>query len=110
MITGGYAISPWFTGDVDFADAFSAEENDSSPGQIQVVNLDIGVNTITVPTGAIAVTIIPPIDNVGILTLRGIGGDVGIPIHATNPCLLSLSTDTFVINSTTGIAIRLIFV
>lgn len=111
MITGGYTISPWFTGDVNFADSFSAEEVDSSPGQIQIVDLVIGANTITVPEHAVSVTIIPPIDNVVILTLKGVAGDAGIILNPSRPCLISLDAVTsFVINASAIVSVRFIFV
>lgn len=71
---------------------------------MEVKSLISGNNTITVPTGGTmvsAVTIVPPVGNTVILTLKGVNGDTGIPLHLTGPSSLALpSTATsFVINA-----------
>lgn len=111
MITGGYSINPFFTGETDFADTFSAEENDSSPGEIHSIDLAIGANTIVVNDHSVAVVIIPTIDNVSILTLKGIAGDTGIILNPTRPSIVSLDTVTsFVLNASAITTVRFIFI
>ncbi len=65
------------------------------------VILASGDNTITVPTGATAVLIQPPLANAIALTLKGAGGDTGILLHKIYPTLVSLSAGqtTLIINA-----------
>jgi hypothetical protein len=100
-----------FTSDLQFSQSFDAAANVASPGLIEPVILAIGNNTITVPTGATAVTILPPTGNTSVLTVKGIAGDTGIAIHLTDPTSIGLATTvtTFVINASVSITARLIF-
>lgn len=103
------------SGDIDLVNQFLAATNTLSPGQVQIVDLSSGNNTITVPsagsTQATAVTIIPPSGNAVVLTLKGVSGDTGIAIHKTDPTSLGLnSVSTFVLNAASAVAgVRLIY-
>ena len=69
-----------------------------SIGAEEVKNLIAGANTITVPTGAVGVTIILPDDNEETIALKGISGDTGIALAFTAPVHLSLrSVSSFVL-------------
>lgn len=116
-IVGNYTITPQLTGDVGFSDDFAPLiANPTSPGEIRIVDLLLGDNTITVPTGGttvpIAALIVPPVGNVLILTLKGVAGDTGISLHLTNPSLISLnSVASFVLNASAAMAgVRIIFI
>ena len=84
--------------DID-ASVIQASTNTTSPGQITAVNLTTGANTIAVISGAAAVTIIPPSSNTELITLKGVTGDTGVPLHLTEPTSIGLSTtaSTFVL-------------
>lgn len=45
---------------------------------------------VTVPTGAVGVIIKPPAANLGTITMKGVTGDTGIPLHKTNAHMQSL--------------------
>ena len=83
-----------FTGDVQAQQTVAAAANAASPGQIDVVTLTTGANTITAPTGGTTpkcLTIIPPTGNVATLTLKGLTGDTGVPLHLTDPSSIALA-------------------
>lgn len=77
----------------------STLDNAVSPAKSDVVSLALGANTITAPViSGLVVTgllIIPPSGNTALMTLKGVTGDTGIPLHLTNHTFLSLDT-TFV--------------
>lgn len=85
-----------FSGDVAFSQPFSANENSESPGENLIVTLSSGNNSITPPSvsGVVitGLTIVPPAGNTNIITLKGVNGDSGIPLHLTNPFYLSLGS------------------
>ncbi len=54
------------------------------------VALASGANTLTPPTGTQGVIIVPPIGSVVTKTLKGVTGDMGIPINNTLPTVISL--------------------
>ena len=56
------------------------------------VTLSSGANTITVPTTANGVVIVPPTNNAQTLTLKGVTGDTGVAISKINPTLLPFDT------------------
>ncbi len=92
-----------FTGDVAGTQTEIAS-NASSPGQIQILTLASGANTITVPTGGsvpTGVTIVKPAGNTVALLLKKVSGDTGISLHPTDPDSLSLdpSVTTFVLTA-----------
>lgn len=61
------------------------------PTSVAIVN---GNNTISIPSGCIAILIQPPAGSVITKTLKGVAGDTGVPIHTANPTLLSLPSGT----------------
>lgn len=76
-----------FTGSDTGKKTLSAATNTSSPAYDMFVTLASGANTITAPTAATATrcTIIPPSGNTVLLTLKGVTGDTGVPLHKTDP-------------------------
>jgi hypothetical protein len=108
-------ISHTFSGDVSATLPFSAASNAASPGQIDLVTLASGANTITPPAGGStpkAVTIIPPSGNTNTITLKGVTGDTGVVLHITDPTSIGLNspTATFVLTASASIAgVRLVW-
>jgi pyruvate/oxaloacetate carboxyltransferase len=99
-----------FTNDVEFSQPFSAQTNATSPGVNVLQALTTGANTVTVPSGSIAVTIIKPAANTVALTLKGVAGDTGIALNLLDPDSISLaSVSTFVLNAASAVTVRLIF-
>lgn len=83
-----------FTGGVELNSDYNAGINAASPGGVDLVNLASGPNTITIPTGGATVTgvtIIPPAGNTTLITLKGVTGDTGVPLHLTDPTSLGLA-------------------
>src|SRR5215510_7311549 len=99
-----------YTGDLTLTQVVDALENPASPGVVELKNLAVGDNTITVPvaTGAtvVAVTIVPPDGNVNGMLLKALPGDTGLAIHVTQPMTLSIapSQTSFVLTVDTAIA------
>jgi hypothetical protein len=114
-VTATRTIALGFTGDVVGNEALAAATNAVSPGQIQIVTLASGNNTITVPTGGTtpkACSITKPSDNTTAITLKGVTGDTGIRLHDTDPDSISIddSVTTFVLNAAAEIVgVRLYF-
>jgi hypothetical protein len=114
-VTANRSVTVTLTGDVDYNQTFSAVENADSPGQIDIVTLASGANTITPPSGGttpVAVTIIPPAGNTQTITLKGITGDTGIALSKTDPTTIGLgsSSATFVLTAGADIeGVRLIW-
>lgn len=72
----------------------------SAIGQRQIISLNSGANTITVPTGATVVLIVPPTENTNSLTLKGVSGDTGVALSKTLPTALTLaSVSSFVLSA-----------
>ena len=97
-----------FTGDVVGTETVGAAANANSAGSIEIKTLSSGFNTITIPTGGTvptAVTIIPPAANLTAITLKGITGDTGVPLHLTDPSSFSLPSSSTTFGITTGAAI-----
>lgn len=93
-----------YTGDVVGSEAPAAATNTASPGQIQIITLASGNNTITVPSGGstpVACTIVKPSTNTTAITLKGVTGDTGIRLHDTDPDVVSInsSVTSFVLNA-----------
>lgn len=83
-----------FTGDVTATQTNAALQNPNSPGVNQLLSLAVGTNTIAVPAGGatpVSVTIIPPAGNIVPITLKGVAGDTGIPLHLTDPSTIALA-------------------
>lgn len=97
-------IAIGYTGDVVGNQALAAATNTASPGQLQIVTLASGNNTITVPTGGTtpkACSISKPSDNTTAITYKGVTGDTGTRLHDTDPDSISLhsSVTTFVLHA-----------
>lgn len=94
-----------FSGDITATDSYSTASNAASPGMVDNVRLSSGANTITVPvvTGVTvkSCTIVPPSTNSHLITLKGVSGDTGVPLHLTEPTSIGLDTTatTFVLNA-----------
>jgi len=98
-------------GDLEFAQDFSSAENDTSPGQIQLLELTTGANTISVPDDTVAAVVIPPVINTETITLKGISGDTGVSLHPSNPSLIGLNAvSSFVLTVGGDVTVRIIFV
>ncbi len=112
-VTSNRVVGIQFTGDVDAPNlAYSAAANISSPGEIDSVLLALGANTISVPAGAVAVTIIPPAGNTATVILKGVVGDSGVYLHLTDPTSLGIyraGSSTFVLTVSANITVRLIW-
>jgi hypothetical protein len=110
-VASNVAVKINMTGDIEFGDEFNAAQNSSAPGVVGMQDLASGANTITVPTGATGVTIIPPAGNTETITAKGVTGDTGISLHRTNPSYIGLySVSTFVLTASgTVTALRLIW-
>lgn len=109
-VTSERSITLGFTGDVEYEQTFAATNVNTGSGQNQLQSLASGNNTITVPSAAVAVTIIPPVGNAVVLTLKGVNGDTGIVIHPSDPSSIGLSGVTsFVLNAASIVTVRLIF-
>lgn len=109
-VTSNRKITITWTADVEYSQEFDATVNSAGSGQNQLVALVSGNNTITVPTGATGVTIIPAEDNAVALTLKGVNGDTGIALALTSPTSIGLaSVSSFVINAGGSVTVRLIY-
>lgn len=109
-VTSNRSVLLTFTGDIEFSQTFDAETNATGSGQNQLIDLAIGNNTITVPTDAVAVTIIKPNLNTAQLLLKGVNGDTGVALNLLDPDSISLeSVTSFVLNSDEIVTVRLIF-
>ena len=94
-VTSTRKVTVTYTGDVAASLAFSAASNASSPGDVEILTLASGANTITLPTGGSSVkgaTIILPSGNTQTLTLKGVTGDTGVALHKTDPTSISFDT------------------
>lgn len=100
---------------VDFSGDYTLQyisiiENLASPGDIDIQNLILGANTITLPGGGATVkgcVIVPPSGNTSTLTVKGIAGDTGIVISKTEPTSIAFDSTAlpanFVINASAAI-------
>jgi hypothetical protein len=115
-VTSSRTVQIQFNGDVTVGVITSALDNVVSPGIETTQSLVLGANTITAPViASLVVTgllIIPPSGNTNLITLKGVTGDVGIPLHLTDPTSLALDTSfvSLVLNAAAAIAnVRLIW-
>ena len=95
IITLGFSDT---TNNNDSTTQFAAASNGASPEFNAFVTLASGANTFTKPAGGstpVAVTIIPPVGNVVLITLKGVTGDTGIPLHPTDPTTIAVDPATF---------------
>lgn len=114
-VTSSRRTAITFSGDV-IADVIgSAADNAASPGQVDIVNLTTGTNTITAPTGGTtpkACMILLPSGNSTLITLKGVAGDTGIPLHKTDPTIVAIDTTaaSFVLSAAAPITgVRLVW-
>lgn len=98
-----------YSGDVAGTQEIAAADNDSSPAVVDIAALTTGANTITVKTGATAVTIVPPSDNTASIVLKGITGDTGVGLLRTDPTTIALDpgTASFVLTVGADVTVRL---
>lgn len=109
-VTSNRSVAIEFTGDVEYSQEFEAAQVSTGSGQSQLIALSSGNNTITVPTSAVGVTIVPPVGSAVVLTLKGVNGDTGIVIHPSDPTSLGLSGVTsFVVNAASSVSVRFIY-
>jgi hypothetical protein len=110
-VTATRNVTVQFTGDIVAANTFAAASNVASPAEIEIVALSAGANTITPPSGARAVTIIPPIANTVLLTLKGVTGDTGVVLHLTDPTSVGLNSyaTTFCLTAVSSVTVRLVW-
>jgi hypothetical protein len=98
-----------FSGDITQNIIQSALANVASPGQTDKVSLAIGFNAITPPsnTGDVitCLTIIPPAGNVNLITLKGVTGDTGIPLHKTDHTQIALDSTFTTLGLTVTVAV-----
>lgn len=102
--TSNRSIVIRFAGTLVATNTYSAAENSATPGDIDIVTLASGANTITPPTGGStpkACTIIPPAGNLSSITLKGVTGDTGVSLHLTDPTSIGLGAPagTFVLTA-----------
>ena len=114
--TSSRTVQIQFSGDTTFELIQSALDNSASPAQSDIITLNTGANTITAPvvSGIVvtALTIIPPSGNANSMTLKGVSGDSGIPMHLTDPTTIALGSgfSSLVINAAASIiGVRLIW-
>lgn len=101
-------ITIGLSGDVSAQHVINAASNAASPGQVDLVTLASGFNSVSVPTGGstpVSVTIIPPTGNATTLTLKGVTGDTGIAIHLTDPTTVAIASSVTAIGLTAGATI-----
>lgn len=115
-VSSSRTVQIQFSGDITTEVIQSAAENTVSPAKTDIVSLTTGANTISAPViSGIVVTglmIVPPAGNTQLLTLKGVTGDTGVPIHNTDPISLSLDTSftSLVINAAGAVVgVRLIW-
>lgn len=91
----------------------SSTNSDAPDFGARLVNLSSGFNTITLPTGhtVYGVSIFPPSGNSTSLTLKGITGDTGIPLHVTKASHIALVTGatTFGLTAGSAMSVRLAY-
>lgn len=95
LLTGNRTFSPAVA---SFSDAH---------GGLSIVDLTTGDNTITVPSGATGVLLVPPADNAEGIELKGVGADTGFEISMTSWQLINFGATppaSFVLTTTGAIA------
>lgn len=112
-VDGDRQVNIQFNGEgLNENNSFPAAQNASSPAQQELKTLALGSNTITVPSGAVACTLIPPAGNTNSITVKGVSGDTGIRVHNTDPSSFALhsSVTSFVLTTaTTTAGVRLVW-
>jgi len=90
-VTSDRSVTINWSQDVTYQQTFEAVTSTTGPGWNQLVSVTTGL-VITIPSNAVAVTIIPPVANTTALTIKGVTGDTGIGIGASDPSSFALST------------------
>ena len=109
-VTSDRSVTIEWAGTIEYSQSFSASTVSTGSGQNQVVALATGANTITVPTGAIAVTILFPAGNTVQVTLKGVTGDTGVALNLTDPSSIGLQgVTTFCLTAASAVTVRLIY-
>ena len=112
-VTSNRVIGIELTGGVNAPNlSYSAAENASSPGQITSNALATGINSISVPVGAVGMTIVPPAGNIVSIILKGVAGDTGIYLHPTDPTSIGIvraSSPTVVLTVSGNVTVRIIW-
>lgn len=109
-VTSNRSVTLTDSGDIHFSQAFSAAANSSASGMNVLIALASGANTITPPTSAKAVTIIPPSGNAVTLTLKGVTGDTGVPLSLVDPTSIGLaSAAAFCLTAGNTVTVRFIY-
>src|SRR5512139_1726759 len=60
-------------------------------GEVDILTLANGWNSLTAPTGTNLIVFVPPSANTVSITLKGVTGDTGIALSKNNPTILSVS-------------------
>lgn len=115
-ITSSRTVQIQYSGDITLGVIQSALDNPASAGEPLIQSLTTGANTITAPVvSGLVITglmITPPAGNTTLITLKGVTGDTGVPIHYTDPTSLALDTtfSSLVLNAAAPIVgVRLIW-
>lgn len=94
-ITSSRKVVVSFAGDIIATYPAFADDNAAANGAISNLDLISGANTITLPAGTVrGATIVPPSGNTEVITLKGVTGDTGIPLHVTDPTSISFDAST----------------
>ena len=115
-ITAVATMSVAYSGDeaaVGAGTTFSTTNSDAAGAGAELKNLSSGFNTVTLPTGKTVsgVDIYKPSGNTTTITLKGVTGDTGIPLHLTKADRISFASGTTTFGLTTGgaMAVRLAY-
>lgn len=68
---------------------YTSPGNTSALFESTTVVLASGTNTIAIPSYANGVIIMPPTSNLIGITIKGVGGDTGIPMSPSEPAMIS---------------------
>lgn len=114
--TSSRTVQIQYSGDITQTAILSALDNVATPAQEDIITLGVGANTISPPSVAglviTGLTIVPPAGNITVLTMKGVTGDIGVPLHITDPTSLALDPSfiNLVLTVTVAIAgVRLIW-
>ena len=94
-----------YSGDTVGTENVPAADNAASPGQVQLITLSSGFNTVTLPTGGstvVSCTILPPVGNTQTITIKGVTGDTGVALHLTDPTTVAFASSVTTFGLTAG--------